>query len=144
MTKAREAKKTVQCVDTYSELYKDIFPEVRAYEAFKYIITGILSDIKRKSLPAIASLLGLDNEQGLLHFITDSPWELKKLEERRLNIILEILEGRGIMAIVDETGDRKKGSKTDYVKRQYIGNVGKLDVTIQGGDEINRVSAPWK
>ena len=26
MTKAREAKKTVQCVDTYSELYKDIFP----------------------------------------------------------------------------------------------------------------------
>ena len=114
MTKAREAKKTVQCVDTYSELYKDIFPEVRAYEAFKYIITGILSDIKRKSLPAIASLLGLDNEQGLLHFITDSPWELKKLEERRLNIILEILEGRGIMVIVDEIGDRKKGSKTDY------------------------------
>lgn len=27
MTKAREAKKTVQCLDTYSELYKDIFPE---------------------------------------------------------------------------------------------------------------------
>ena len=147
MTKAREAKKTVQCVDTYSELYKDIFPEVRAYEAFKYIITGILSDIKRKSLPAIASLLGLDNEQGLLHFITDSPWELKKLEERRLNIILEILEGRGIMAIVDETGDRKKGSKTDYVKRQYIGNVGKLDngiVSVNVYGYIDGVTFPLK
>ncbi len=36
MTKAREAQKTVQCVDTYNELYKDIFPEVRTYEAFKY------------------------------------------------------------------------------------------------------------
>ena len=147
MTKAREAKKTVQCADTYSELYKDIFPEVRAYEAFKYIITGILSDIKRKSLPAIASLLGLDNEQGLLHFITDSPWELKKLEERRLNIILEILEGRGIMAIVDETGDRKKGSKTDYVKRQYIGNVGKLDngiVSVNVYGYIDGVTFPLK
>ena len=43
MTKAREAKKTVQCVDTYSELYKDIFPEVRAYEAFKYLIVEMLS-----------------------------------------------------------------------------------------------------
>lgn len=37
MTKAREAKKTVQCVDTYSELYRDVFPEVRAYEAFKWV-----------------------------------------------------------------------------------------------------------
>ncbi len=77
MTRKREAKKTVQCVDTYSELYKDIFPEVRAYESFKNIIVGILSDIKRKSLPAIASSLGLKNEQGLLHFITDFPWELE-------------------------------------------------------------------
>jgi SRSO17 transposase len=49
---------------------------------------GILSDIKRKSLPAIASSLGLKNEQGLLHFMTDSPWELKELEKRRLNIIV--------------------------------------------------------
>ncbi len=127
MTKGRKAKKTVQCVDTYSELYKDIFPEVRAYEAFKYIIVGMLSNIKRKSLPGIASLLGLENEQGLLHFITDSPWKSKELEKRRLNIILEILEGREIVVIVDETGDKKKGKKTDYVKRQYIGNLGKVE-----------------
>ncbi len=127
MTKGRKAKKTVQCVDTYSELYKDIFPEVRAYEAFKYIIVGMLSNIKRKSLPRIASLLGLENEQGLLHFITDSPWKSKELEKRRLNIILEILEGREIVVIVDETGDKKKGKKTDYVKRQYIGNLGKVE-----------------
>ncbi len=127
MTRTREAKKTVQCVDTYSELYKDIFPEVRSYESFKYIIVGILSDIKRKSLPAIASSLGLKNEQGLLHFITDSPWESKELEKRRLNIILEVLEGREIIVIIDETGDAKKGKTTDYVKRQYIGNLGKIE-----------------
>jgi SRSO17 transposase len=47
MTRKRGAKKTIQCVDTYSELYKDIFPEVRAYESFKNIIVGILSDVKR-------------------------------------------------------------------------------------------------
>jgi SRSO17 transposase len=29
--------------------------------------------------------------------------------------------------IIDETGDKKKGSKTDYVKRQYIGNLGKVE-----------------
>jgi SRSO17 transposase len=134
MTKAREAKKTVQCVDTYSELYKDIFPEVRAYEAFKYLMVGILSDIKRKSLPAIASSQGLENEQGLLHFITDSPWESKDLEKRRLNILLEVLEGREIVLIVDETGDKKKGEKTDYVTGQTHTQKGK-DEEVELGSE---------
>ena len=41
MTKAREAKKTVHFVDTYSELYKDRFPEVRAYDAFKYLVVTL-------------------------------------------------------------------------------------------------------
>lgn len=29
--------------------------------------------------------------------------------------------------VIDETGDRKKGKSTDYVDRQYIGNLGKID-----------------
>ncbi len=38
-----------------------------------------------------------------------------------------LLQGRPIVLIIDETGDRKKGDTTDYVKRQYIGNLGKTD-----------------
>jgi SRSO17 transposase len=37
------------------------------------------------------------------------------------------LQGRRIQLIIDETGDRKKGKKTDYVSRQYIGNLGKIE-----------------
>jgi len=29
--------------------------------------------------------------------------------------------------VIDETGDRKKGNKTDYIARQYLGSVGKID-----------------
>lgn len=29
--------------------------------------------------------------------------------------------------MIDETGDRKKGKKTDYVARQYLGSVGKVE-----------------
>lgn len=28
---------------------------------------------------------------------------------------------------MDETGDKKKGHTTDYVARQYIGKLGKID-----------------
>ena len=62
---------TVRFIDDYCELYKDIFPEVRSFEAFKYLHVGIMSEIKHKSLPAIAKVVGLDNEQPLHHFLTN-------------------------------------------------------------------------
>lgn len=31
------------------------------------------------------------------------------------------------MLVIDETGDRKKGKTADYVNRQYIGNLGKIE-----------------
>ena len=40
------------------------------------------------------------------------------------------MAGREITLIIDETGDRKKGETTDYVKRQYIGNLGKIEKEI--------------
>jgi SRSO17 transposase len=49
------------------------------------------------------------------------------LREQRIKLILQVLEGREIILIIDETGDRKKGDDTDYVKRQYIGNLGKIE-----------------
>lgn len=40
---------------------------------------------------------------------------------------MQVLQGREIILLIDETGDKKKGNKTDYVKRQYIGNLGKIE-----------------
>ena len=38
-----------------------------------------------------------------------------------------MVNGRTLILLIDETGDCKKGKSTDYVKRQYIGNVGKKE-----------------
>jgi len=124
---AREAVETIKFVDDYCQWYRKLFPEVRSFEAFKYLHVGMISDIKRKTLPAIARVAGLSNEQGLLHFLTESPWKSEQLREARLRLILQVLAGREIILIIDETGDRKKGETTDYVKRQYIGNLGKIE-----------------
>jgi len=40
---------------------------------------------------------------------------------------LRVLSGRSIILIIDDTGDKKQGHTTDYVKRQYIGNLGKTE-----------------
>jgi SRSO17 transposase len=37
------------------------------------------------------------------------------------------IKGNSITVVIDETGDRKKGKRTDYVARQYLGSIGKID-----------------
>ncbi|MBV9389825.1 MAG: IS701 family transposase [Chroococcidiopsidaceae cyanobacterium CP_BM_ER_R8_30] len=127
MVEPRLATPTVAFVDEYCQFYQSLFPEVRSFEAFKFLHLGMIADIKRKSLPAIARAVGLENHQGLHHFLTHSPWSAVGLRQRRLELILQVLNGRSIVLIVDDTGDVKKGKTTDYVKRQYIGNIGKIE-----------------
>lgn len=118
MVEPRLAIQTVKFVDEYCQWYKNLFSDVRSFEAFKYLHVGCVSDLKRKNLSEIARIVGLDNQQGLNHFLTDSPWSVSKLRQLRLELIFQVLKGRPIILIIDETGDKKKGNKTDYVKRQ--------------------------
>lgn len=127
MVEPREAKPTIRFVDEYCQWYQSLFSDIRSFEAFKHLHIGMCSEVKRKTLPAIAKVCGLDNEQSLHHFLTDAPWAVIELRERWLALILQALAGRAISLIIDETGDRKKGVGTDYGKRQYIGNLGKIE-----------------
>lgn len=58
---------------------------------------------------------------------------------------MQTLAGRPISLIIDETGDRKKGEHTDYVKRQYIGNLGKIEngiVAVTAYGVIDNITFP--
>lgn len=122
----RTPESTILLVDQYCSYYQDLFPDVRSYEHFKLLHLGIISNLKRKSLPELEKVLGVSS-QSLHHFLTSSPWLLSELEQKRLNKLVKILQGKKIIIVVDETGDRKKGNKTDYTARQYLGNIGKID-----------------
>ena len=124
---ARDAHPTVAIIDSYCAEYKDLFKEVRNYECFKYLHLGIMSQIQRKSLPEIAKVVSINSAQSLHHFLANCDWSVDKLKQRRLNKIKKALEGKAITVVIDEPGDRKKGKKTDYVARQYLGSVGKVD-----------------
>jgi SRSO17 transposase len=135
MTQPRASQPTIGFIDQYCSQYKSIFPEVRSYEAFKRIIIGIITPSQRKSLSRIAKIVGLEQGQcwageplsSLHHFITSSPWTYQELRTVRLKLILDWLKGEATDIIIDETGDPKKGTHTDYVARQYLGRLGKVD-----------------
>ena len=52
---------------------------------------------------------------------------MSKLRQRRLQLTRDALHGRSFVLCIDETGDQKYGTVTDYVSRQYIGNLGTVE-----------------
>jgi SRSO17 transposase len=47
-----------------------------------------------------------------------------------LLLILKLVKKRKIFLIIDKIGDPKKGKATNYVARQYLGRLGKIDNSI--------------
>lgn len=96
----RDAQPTVAIIDQYCEAYKDLFSEVRSYECFKYLHQGIVSPIKRKSLPEIAKVVGVSSPQSLHHFIANSPWSVEELNKIERILSNQKSETRYIREIV--------------------------------------------
>jgi len=73
---------------------------------------------------------------GCITFLPNHAREASALRRQRLELILKVViflklvKERKIFLIIDETGDPKKGKATDYVARQYLGRLGKIDNSI--------------
>jgi SRSO17 transposase len=71
----------------------------------------------------------------LHHFLTESPWSDRQVNECRLQVMNQCRQTqipRGFSLIVDDSGHRKSGNLTAGVGRQYLGEIGKTDNGIVG------------
>ena len=127
MVEPREPQATVGFVDEYCQTYQNLFSDVRNYEYFKFLHLGMISELPRKSLPEIARIVGLKDGQGLHHLLRDAVWDVEAFREMRLWLTFRTIGSEPITLCIDETGDKKKGTATDYVAKQYIGNLGKVE-----------------
>jgi SRSO17 transposase len=68
--------------------------------------------------------------QALQWFLTESTWNAQAVTRRRVEVLradpATAPDGAGVL-VIDETGDRKWGTKTSHVGRQYLGSIGKVD-----------------
>lgn len=134
MVESREPVSTVAFLDEYCQTYRNLFSDVRNFEALKRLHLGMISEIPRKSLPAIARVVGLEDGQELHHFLRDPPWDVLEFRSIRLWLIKISIGNQPVQLCINETGDEKKGKATDYVAKQYIGN---LERTANGIVSVN-------
>ena len=95
-----------------------------------YYIKGLMllkNDKKTISEIARRVIHYTDDGQNLQHFITDSDWAYKNIFEKIQNEIGKNKDLSDGMIILDDTGNRKYGSHSIGVSKQYIGREGKIE-----------------
>ncbi|MBD1841062.1 IS701 family transposase [Coleofasciculus sp. FACHB-64] len=118
------------CFERWCKRFDDIWTHQAQKREFKNYIGGLLGESERKNLSQMA-----DNAVGvtyhrLHHFLTEAPWSVEQVNERRLLVMNQCSQtriSRGFTLIVDDSGHRKSGNFTAGVGRQYIGEIGKTD-----------------
>jgi SRSO17 transposase len=66
--------------------------------------------------------------QRLQFFLSESPWEAEQVNDRRLELLCEepaTAAHDGGVIVTDDCGDRKDGTATAHVSRQWLGRLGK-------------------
>ncbi|MFD7607498.1 transposase [Streptomyces mirabilis] len=68
--------------------------------------------------------------QRLQFFLSESTWSQEAVNARRLELLLADpapAPHPGGVLVIDDSGDRKDGTATAHVGKQYLGSVGKID-----------------
>jgi SRSO17 transposase len=124
-------------LEDYATRFDDLFRRARAQrEGFRRYLEGLLLPAERnKTLTALANtepVAGAQRReaQSLQWFLSESGWDPKDINERRLELLIEdpatAPDEEGVL-VIDEHGDRKWGKKTAHVGKQWLGNIGKTD-----------------
>ena len=117
-------------LENYCLKFDDIFENTAQRKHFREYTAGLLSEIHRKNIMAIAESTVECGYVNLHHFLHNSPWDADRLNDRRIEVAWQNRKTRpavGYRLIIDDSGHRKSGADTDGVARQYIGQIGKVD-----------------
>ena len=113
---------------------------------FREYLVGLLAPRERnKTLTALAGaepVAGskLPAVQRLQFFLSESVWDPEAVNSRRLEMLLAgqaTAPHPGGVLVIDDSGDRKDGTKTAHVGRQWLGRYGKT------GNGVVTVTTVW-
>ena len=113
---------------------------------FREYLAGLLAPRERnKTLTALAGAepvtgTKLPAVQRLQFFLSESVWDPDRVNDRRLELLIAdplTAPHEGGVLVIDDSGDRKDGTKTAHVGRQWLGRYGKT------GNGVVTVTTVW-
>jgi len=107
-------------------LFSDCFHGVKGRRLFAAYVRGLLSELQRKNVEAIALKQGIP-PRTLQRFLESIQWDHDEVLRRCRRLIACEQSDPQAIGVIDETGTAKAGKETVGVKRQYNGNRGKVE-----------------
>ncbi|MFF7976895.1 transposase [Streptomyces sp. NPDC007905] len=123
-------------LEGYAARFDDLFFSLAQRRGFREYLTGLLAPRERnKTITCLAGAepvvgAGMPGVQRLQFFLSESPWEAELVNDRRLELLREeptTAPHDGGVIVIDDSGDRKDGTATAHVGRQWLGRLGKTD-----------------
>jgi hypothetical protein len=123
-------------LEDYAAGFDELFSRLAQRRGFREYLTGLLTPRDRnKTLTGLAGAVPVEGAQHaavqrLQYFLSQSTWDADEVNRRRLELLVNdpatAPHARGVIAI-DDSGDRKDGTATAHVGRQWLGRYGKTD-----------------
>lgn len=98
-------------------------------QARKYV-RALMSDLPRKNCWTIAEHAGDATPGRMQHLLERAKWDTMAAMAAVRDFVCEHLDDGEAVAILDESGQEKKGTTTVGVKRQYVGCAGRVSNAI--------------
>ena len=123
-------------LEDYARTFDPLFGTLAQRRGFREYLQGLL--LPRERNKTLTALVGTEpvvgaqaaSVQRLQWFLSESNWDAAAVNAQRLALLFSTPGTRphaGGVLVLDDTGDRKAGTHTAHVARQYLGSVGKVD-----------------
>jgi len=116
-------------LETFFEKFDSLWSRPNQRQGFRAYALGLLSEAHRKNIEAMNTKMIAPHYQSLHHFLTETPWDAQEVNRRRLELLMghrrTAPRPEGVL-VIDDSGVPKRGRHTEGVKRQYIGQLGKV------------------
>jgi SRSO17 transposase len=123
-------------LEAFAAQFDALFGSLGQRRSFRHYLSGLLAPRDRnKTLTALAGAEPVVQAQSpevqrLQYFLSEAEWSAEALNARRLELLQSeaatVAHSGGVL-VLDDTGDRKDGTATEHVGRQYLGALGKID-----------------
>ena len=127
----KDLKESMRKIERYARPYKEIFSRSELGGHFVEMMTGLTSNLERKSAEPIAVMHG-QPRRPLQRFVGGSQWSWEPLMTRERQEVAEEIGIEDGSLVLDGSATPKKGTATVGVKRQWCGRLGKQDNCVIG------------
>jgi SRSO17 transposase len=111
----------------FLEPFGELLRRSESRETMERYVTGLLSDVSRKTASEMGRSLPGANGQRLREFLTNTAWKFREMDGLRIAYMLAHASVGDGLLVSDDTGLPKKGRHSVGVARQYSGTLGGVD-----------------